>query len=157
MRVQVISDRTQLCKRVVRQRLQAQTNELADELRKSLADALNSGLLPISTETGALARSLSVQTPTGSDADERTSDAGSLYLTKYPAAHFAERVATEEPLPALAGHPRAAVGTLLAYGKWWEVGSSDGQRQYGPRPWMLWYALNWLEENYEAAYADLLK
>lgn len=155
---------TATVKREIRRNAQPRMTIAADALRDALAEALDSGALPIQSDTGALSLSLSVQTPQGSDSDARIRRAATAYLSNpsrwmqpvrehvtpfaYEKDHFSNRVAPEEPLPAMNGFPRAKVYTRLTYGYWWYAGHNNVLTgRYEQRDWITPFSYSWLGAN----------
>lgn len=144
---------------------------MADELREHLAGLLDAGSLPIQSDTHALALSLSVQTPQGSDSDIRTRMAGQAYVAggrhtaavrlnvsskAYTQAHFDARVAAEGIMTSRGA--RARVFTRLAYGTWWFVGHENQftRRYETPRDWIEGPSVNWATPRAASYFAGLI-
>lgn len=170
MPVKVVSNRFKSVKAHTRREVKNRLTLAADGLRIHLEEALNNGTLPISSDTMALATSLSVQTPKGSDLDKRLLRAGAKYLSEegrwilpvrehvtpdaYEKQHLAARVAPEEPLAG--SELQAAVFTVLAWGLWWEMGHKNVfTGQYEHRPWMWPEAQSWATRFMLDYFADL--
>lgn len=152
-------------KQTLRRNAQPRLTIATDELRNHIADSLDAGALPIQSDTEALAKSLSVRTPEGSDGDARIRQAATAYLSKdnsrwigpvrqfvtpmaYEKAHWAERVADDVRLPRLDKRPRTMLYTRVAYGLWWYAGHSNVfTGRYEERDWIHMPALDWSRAN----------
>src|SRR5690606_25354725 len=77
--------------------------------------------------------------------------------TAYSPQHFTERVAPEEPLPGNAS-AAVAVGTMLAWGLWWELGHYNvfTDKDEPARAWLQTTAETWTRANLESYFADLV-
>jgi hypothetical protein len=164
---------TAACIKEIRKEAQARMTIAADELRNALSEELNNGLLPIHSDTGALGISLSVQTPQGSDSQQRLGEAMAAYMVEgkwqdavrrrvtpaaYTEEHFRQRVTEAEPLPLLNGQARAKVFTRLAYGFLWYAGHNNvfTGRDEGPRDWITPFAIEWMKVNAEKYFEGML-
>lgn len=170
----VLTSRIPKVKREVAKELQKRLASAARDCRKYVADQLDSGALPIHSDTHALAKSLFVQTPTGSDYATRLGAAAAAYIsgaskwqdavrdavdgTAYSPEHFAERVAPEEPLNKGNATAAAAVGTMLAWGLWWELGHKNifTTKDEPARAWLETTATAWVMANLEGYFANLV-
>lgn len=172
IRVKVVRNRFPQARRLIHKNLQARIEEAAEDLRKHLIRALENDL-PLHSDTEALAKSLYVQTPGGSDYESALRAAEEAYLTgesrwrdlvqefvtneAYTVEHFQERVAQEEPLPDLGGKPRASVATMLAWGYWYQFGFNNVfTGNYEHRPWMDRAAAEWFVVGMAKHFKDLL-
>lgn len=162
-------------KRAIRREAQNRLGLGTDGLREHLKAELSSGALPIQSDTGALAESLFIQTPRGSDYDLRLGAAALRYLNDtgrwfvpvrehvdpgaYEKAHFGERVAQEEALPDMGGAPRTVLATMLGYGLWWQQGHWNWltQQEEAPRDWFVGPALAWSRRELAAYFRDLIR
>ena len=148
-------------------------HKAAKEYRAQIKLALESGAHGIQNDTKALAESIYVSTPHGSDYDERLRAAAAAYLTNpskwkelvqqyvtpsaYTAEHFQERVIGESPLPD-SEMAIAAVSTMLAYGTFWEFGHSNVLTgKYEHRTWMGPEADAFKVSGWEACFHNLLE
>ena len=140
--------------------------------RDALRDELESGGLPIQSDTAALAQSLAVQGEKGSDFDARRSAAKSAYLNNpsryseevrkhvtpsaYTDAHFEERAATQAPPLPQSRAETAGILTMLVWGMLWEFGHQNqftGQSEQ--RPWFEWFLIDWWVREAEDAFSGL--
>lgn len=170
----VLRSRIRQVKRQANRELQKRLERAANDFREHLAEQLNSGALPIQSDTRALAESLFVQTPAKSDYAARLGAASAAYLsgaskwedavratvdgTAYSPEHFTERVAPEEPLSQGSANAAAAIGTMLAWGLWWELGHHNifTDKDEPARAWMQTTAEAWAHANLESYFADLI-
>lgn len=158
---------------LIKKRLQERLTAAMNEMREELRTALESGYLPIQSDTGALAESLYVESPGHSDYSERLNAARDNYLSgesrwadavrelltseAYTDEHFRARVAREESLPG-SDNAEASVATMLAWGAWWELGhENEFTQRFEQRPWMLPLCQNFFEKRFYAFFDDLLK
>lgn len=172
IKVKIVRNRFPLARRRIHESLQKRIERAAKELREHLVHALENDL-PIHSDTEALAKSLYVQTPGGSDYEDRLREAEEAYLNgesrwrdfvqefvsseAYTAEHFAERVAEEEALPEMGGNPRASVATMLAWGYWWQYGHNNAfTGNYEHRPWMDRVAAEYFVTGMAHCFKDLL-
>lgn len=121
--------------------IQDRINKLAEEFRRALIAAIDTGQYGLGTDTGTYIEAIFIQTPFGSDYDERVRAAGQAYLNNpsmwaepvqekvdpdaYSQRHFDERVAPEEPLPVERGVAIARVATFWAVAHFWEFGHNN--------------------------------
>lgn len=176
MQTKLIRNRMPEMRLEIPKRVQSRLLEAAVELRDTLRDDLKAGALPIQSDTGALADSLSVQNggPNGafSDSQVRTQAAKADYLkgtsryedavkasvsgAAYTSGHFDERVASEDSLP---DGIAAAVFTLLAWGLWWETGHNNQFTGHDepPRAWMQPVVMRWWQSEFNKHFVALMK
>lgn len=169
-----VSNQFPQVKRKVRDELQNRLVIAGSALVLQLQDGLNSGALPIESDTQALAQSLFVQTPKESDFNKALRRAEVAYLNNvgrwfqpvreqvtpeaYEKLHFQQRIGQEEALPLLNNNPRVGVGTMLAYGYWWYMGHYNvfTERDESPRDWIEVPSLNWAQSNLSGYFVQLL-
>ena len=173
MKVQIVANRFPQLRREIPRALEARLKEAAVDLRDTIRDELKSGALPIQSDTGALADSLSVQSSDGtSDIAVRMGKAKADYVSgssrygdavkalvtgaAYTSGHFNERTASEDALP---DGIAASVLTLLAWGLWWEMGHNNvfTGKSETPRAWMEPITQRWAMAELEKHFVDLLK
>ncbi len=169
----IVKSRIPQVKRQVAKELQKRLTKAASDCRKHVAQQLDSGSLPINSDTHALAKSLFVQSPTTSDYAARLGAAATAYVsgaakwqdavrksvdgTAYSAAHFGDRVAPEEPLPQGTATAAVAIGTMLAYGLWWELGHKNAftGKDEPARAWLEGTVMAWTLTNLEGYFLNL--
>lgn len=170
----VVKSRIPEVKQRTQKALQQRLTEAAGNFRAHLKDVLESGLLPINADTGALSESLYITTPRGSDYDLRLGRAMAEYLSgasrwrdavrehvspdAYTAKHFLERVAPESVLEMRGRSAAVSVGTMLAWGAWWELGHSNvfTGNDEPARAWLQQTAEEWAQEHLKGYFRDLL-
>jgi hypothetical protein len=146
----------------------------AKGLREELRAALEEGRFQLASDTGALAESLFVARPGGSDYTARLNAAAARYLSEdsrwmdwvrakvepsaYEKEHLGARVAPEESVERQDNAARAAVATMLAWGVLWEHGHYNRltERQESPRHWMSQPAMDWAYRSLADYFKDLL-
>lgn len=134
--------------------LQARVNAAAEGFRRALTQAIESGRYDLKKDTSTLIESIYVQTPHGSDYDERLKAALAAYLGNpsrwrdlvqtevspdaYTQQHFNARAADESELPAPGvSEAIAAVSTFWAVAFFWEFGhQNEFTGNYEHRPFM---------------------
>lgn len=169
-RIQVVSNGFPALRARLALEIPKRLEAAANDLRGHLELALNEGMLPIQSDTVALADAITVQTQTGDDSAQRLAAAKSAYLaggqwtqpirehvtpSAYTTAHFDERVGSIDPLPL--GHTVGVV-VPLGWGFWWEFGHSNVfTGKYEHRPWMLPAVQQWASVQLKPHFAGLIQ